>query len=787
MAEKKVLSLPVLLPPAYEECDRCVGRLRDSLLQIEGILSVEVDRENSTLTLAYDPHLARMEDVERRAKHIGVEIGERFEHLTLTLVGLDCPDCAIKLEKNIGRMNGVLWASTNFAASKLSVEYEPRIVNASDVAKKIRQLGYDVREAEAELAGQPQREQREIIAPEQVIFTKHVAITFIAGLLLVVAIALSTANQLILARILYAASVVVGGYYAARGAFYSLRSFVLDMNFLMTLAAIGAIVIGEWFDAAMVMFLFSLGNTLEARTIERARDSIRSLINLFPTKATVKRNGGEEQVDISLVKAGDVLIIRPGERIPTDCEVISGRSTVDQSPITGESTPVEKTIGDLVFAGTINQRGSLEARAVATAEDNTLARILHLVEEAQAEKAPTQRFAELFGRYYTPVVVGLAVVIALVPPLLYNAMFRDWLYRALTLLVVACPCALVISTPVAIVSAIGNAAKKGILIKGGTHLETAGGIRVVAFDKTGTLTTGEAKVTDIIPAGNFTREQVLSLAAGVESRSEHPLAQAILHEARKENIKPHEVTDFEALTGMGAAAKLNGDVCIVGNTRLMDQFGIEYTEYTDKVRTFQQDGKTVVMIAYNRTLAGIIALSDTVRESARRAFEDLRSAGVERILMITGDNEATARAVARDLGVDEYYAELLPQDKVDIVRLLVERFHKVAVVGDGVNDAPAMAVASLGVAMGAAGSPIALETADIALMSDDLSRLPFAMRLSRRTLATIKENIAFSLLIIVVLVCTALLGWLKLSLGVFGHEGSALLVIANGMRLLRFR
>lgn len=778
--------MPVLLPPGYEECDRCVGRLRDSLLQIEGILSVEVDRETSTLKLVYDPHLARMEDVERRAKHIGVEIGERFEHLTLTLVGLDCPDCAIKLEKNIGRIKGVFWASTNFAASKLSAEFEPQLVNASAIISKVRQLGYDVREAEAELAGQPQRERHEIIAPERIIFTKHVAITSIAGLFLVIAIVLSATNQLIPARVLYTVSAIVGGYYAAKGAFYSLRSFVLDMNFLMTIAAIGALAIGEWFDAAMVMFLFSLGNTLEARTVERARESIRSLIDLFPTKATVKRNGVEEQVDINLVRVGDILIIRPGEKIPTDCEVIAGSSTVDQSPITGESTPVEKTVGDLVFAGTINQRGSLEARAVATAEDNTLARILHLVEEAQAEKAPSQRFAESFGRYYTPVVVGLAVIIAVAPPLLYGGEFRNWLYRALTLLVVSCPCALVISTPVAIVSAVGNAARKGVLIKGGSHLEVAGGIRVVAFDKTGTLTTGEASVTEIIPANNMKKDQLLSLAAGVEARSEHPLAQAILHEARKKNVQPQTVTDFEALTGMGAA-KLNGDVCIIGNTRLMDQFGIEYSEYADKIKTLQQEGKTVVMVAYNHTLAGIIALSDTVRESAKQAFEGLRKAGVERIVMITGDNEPTARAVARDLGVEEYYAELLPQDKVDIVRLLIERFHKVAVVGDGVNDAPALAAASLGIAMGAAGSPIALETADIALMSDDLSRLPFMMRLSKRAIITIKQNIAFSLLVIAVLVCTALAGWLKLSFGVFGHEGSALLVIANGMRLLRFR
>jgi Cd2+/Zn2+-exporting ATPase len=535
------------------------------------------------------------------------------------------------------------------------------------------------------------------------------------------------------------------------------------------------------------MFLFSLGNALEARTMERTRDSIRSLVNLFPTRATILHDGHEDVVEISQVKVGDIFIVRPGEKIPTDGVVVRGGSTVNEAAITGESAPVEKAVDDEVFAGSVNDRGSLEVRATATSEDNTLAKVIHLVEEAQGEKAPSQRFTEVFGRYYTPAVVALAILVAATWPYLTHVTLVEAVYISLTLLVVSCPCALVISTPVAIVSAIGNAARNGVLIKGGAHLEAAGGIKVVVFDKTGTITTGEAQVKQVFPANDFTSEQVLTLAASVESRSEHPLAQAILHHAKEQHILPQPITDFEALTGMGAAAKFDGATCIVGNSRLMEQLGVEIGDQADVVADLQKEGATAVMVATNGRLAGTIAISDTIRASARNAFAELRKIGIKRIVMLTGDNEGTARAVARELDVDEYYAELLPQDKVDIVRVLIDRFGKVAVVGDGVNDAPALAASTVGIAMGAAGSDVALETADIALMSDDLVKLPYAMRLSRNTLRIIRQNIAFALIVIGVLVGTTLAGWLRLSLGVFGHEGSALLVIANGMRLLSHR
>lgn len=786
MLEKRSLSLPVILPPGFEECERCVKRLKDSLLQVEGISSVAVDRQACTLILTYDPHLASIEDVEKRARSIGIALKERLSHKTLTLVGLDCPDCALKLEKGVGRMNGVLWASANYASSKLSIEYEPEKVTVPAVESRIRALGYDVKGPEAPAAAVPGEEPKEIARPQRTRIEKQTLMTIIAGVALIIGGLLSLRWQTP-ANALYGIAAVVAGFYAARGAFYSLRSLVLDMNFLMTVAAIGAIVIGDWFEAGAVMFLFSLGNALEARTVERTRDSIRSLVNLFPTTATILRDGREDVVDVGEVKVGDIFLVRPGEKIPTDGAVVNGGSTVNEAAITGESAPVEKAVGDEVFAGSVNHRGSFEVRATATSEDNTLAKVIHLVEEAQAEKAPTQRFTEIFGRYYTPAVVILAIVVAAIWPYVAGVTLVKAVYISLTLLVVSCPCALVISTPVAIVSAIGNAARHGVLIKGGAHLEAAGGIKVVAFDKTGTITTGEAQVTDVIPSNGFTPEQALTLAASVESRSEHPLAQAILRFARQERVVPQPITDFEAFTGMGAAAKFDGTTCIVGNTRLMEQLGVEIGDQAEMIADFQIHGKTVVMVATNGRLAGVIAISDTIRVSARDAFDELRKIGIRRIVMLTGDNEGTARSVAHDLNVDEYYAELLPQDKVDIVRVLIARYGKVAVVGDGVNDAPALAASTVGIAMGAAGSDVALETADIALMSDDLVKLPYAMRLSRDTLRVIRQNVVFALIVIGALVGTTLLGWLRLSLGVFGHEGSALLVIANGMRLLRHR
>lgn len=754
-------------------------------MQMDGVVAVDVNPKTSVMTLTYDQNLIQFEEVEKRAKGIGIELQKQYLHKTLKLSGLDCPDCALVLEKGVGKLNGVLLVSANFASSRLFVEYEPDRTDIDTVIQRIKDLGYGVVDADQRRgpSGEMKSAKR---GPMKI--SKQAALTTIAGVSILSALILSHFGADVPAKVFYGIASLAGGFYAARGAVFSLRSFMLDMNFLMTVAAIGAVFIGEWFDAAMVMFLFSLGNALEARTMERTRESVRSLLDNFPAQARVRRDGVEALIPIENLSVGDTFIVVPGERIPTDGLIITGSTAVNQASVTGESMPVEKNTGDTVFAGTLNQQGAFEASATSTAEDNTLSKIIHMVEEAQAEKAPSQRFTESFGRYYTPVVIALAILTASVPALFFHADFIPWLHKALTLLVVSCPCALVISTPVSIVSAIGNAAHNGILIKGGTHLENAARIDVVVFDKTGTITSGEPSVVDIIPANGFSEAQLLSIAAGIESRSEHPLGRAIVRKARELGIAYDAASDCQSLTGMGASATLGGRRCIVGNPRLMEQSGVDIHPHEETITLLQEAGKTVVMVAVDAQTAGTITITDTMRPFAKEAFQELRRIGVKHIVMLTGDNRKAARAAADELGIDEYHAELLPQDKVDAVRKLTDLYgHHVAFVGDGVNDAPALASATVGIAMGVAGSDTALETADIALMSADLRRIPYAIRLGRSSLRTVRQNTVFALAVILVLISTALLGWINLSLGVFGHEGSALLVIANGMRLLKFR
>ncbi|MHB1456417.1 MAG: heavy metal translocating P-type ATPase [Armatimonadota bacterium] len=786
MPDIKTISLPLVLPSGIDECGRCLNRLKDALMQIEGIISIDVNPKTSMMTLAYDPHLTPINEVEKRAESIGFELQKKYLHKTFRLTGIDCPDCALLLEKGVGKLDGVLWVSVSFASARISVEYEPGKVDIGVIVKRIRDLGHDI--VETTPKSEALSETAQPGNPIATKINKQTILTLIAGCSIILAYISSLNDFELPSKILYGIAAVAGGFYAARGAVYSLRSLILDMNFLMTIAVIGAIAIGQWFDAAMVMFLFSLGNTLEARTMERTRDSVRSLLDNFPVQARVRRDGIETFIQLENLRVNDTFIVLPGEKVPTDGIISIGSTSINQASITGESTPVEKSPRDTVFAGSINMQGAFEAIATSTAADNTLTKIIHLVEEAQAEKAPSQRFTEAFGRYYTPIVIVLAILTAGVPPLFFDAQFIPWLHKALTLLVVSCPCALVISTPVSIVSAIGNAAHNGILIKGGTHLENTAKIDVIAFDKTGTLTSGEPSVTDLIPTDGYKDSELISIAAGVESRSEHPLAKAILKKADSLGTPYNTALDFEALTGMGASAVIDAKQCLVGNPKLMEQHGIDIRFQQEIITSLQEVGKTVIIVAIDGKPAGVIAISDTIRSTAKEAIQELKRIGIKHIVMLTGDHEKTARSVADELGVDEYYTELLPQDKVDVVRKLVSKYgHHIAFIGDGVNDAPALASATVGFAMGVAGSDTALETADVALMSNDLRRIPYAIRLGRKSLDTIRYNVGFALVVILLLISTALMGWINLSLGVFGHEGSALIVILNGMRLLKFK
>jgi Zn2+/Cd2+-exporting ATPase len=608
--------------------------------------------------------------------------------------------------------------------------------------------------------------------------------TTIAGTLLAAGYITSVAGGPATAvRVLYGISILFGGYYPVRTAIYSAANRSLDTNLLMSVAAAGAIALNEFLEAGMVLFLFSLGSALESYTVEKTRRSIRSLLDLSPSYALVRRDNSESLLPVENVEVGDTVIVKPGERISMDGIVSMGASAVDQSPITGESVPVEKTAGEQVYAGTVNGRGALEITVTRLVEDNTLSRIIHLVEEAQSQKAPLQRFSERFGQIYTPIVIGSAIMLAIVPWAVFGADFSEWFLRSLILLVVACPCALVISTPVAVVAAIGNAARNGVLVKGGAHLEELGRVSVIAFDKTGTLTTGRLEVTDVLPLNDVSPGEVLSVAAAVESRSEHPLAEAIIRRAAEEGVISEDVSYFEALPGRGARAVAGERLLYVGNHRLLDELKLA-PPHIEQIANLWDAGKTFVYVGVEDRIIGVIAAADRIKESSARAIEGLRRTGIQRIIMLTGDNAATARAIAKPLAIDEVRAELLPEDKVEVVRKLVQSREKVAMVGDGINDAPALAAANVGIAMGGAGTHAALETADMALTADDLTMLPYGIELSRRTLRVIKQNIAFSMLVVILLIGSTLAGFLTLTGGVLGHEGSALLVIANSMRLL---
>jgi Cd2+/Zn2+-exporting ATPase len=582
---------------------------------------------------------------------------------------------------------------------------------------------------------------------------------------------------------LLVASSIAGGWYVLPRGLRAMRHRALDMHALMSIAAVGAGAIGQWGEAASALFLFAIAQLLESYSLDRARNAIAALMDISPPEATVHRAGGDVIVPVADVAIGETIRIKPGERIPLDGVVLAGRSAVDQAPITGESIPVDKEPGAEVFAGSINAHGALEVRVTRHAEDTTLARIIHAVEEAQSKRAPSQAFVDRFARVYTPAVVALALLIAILPPLLFGAAWSIWIYRSLAMLVVACPCALVISTPVTIVSGLAGAARAGILIKGGLFLEHIGRVTVVALDKTGTLTRGRPAVVDVIATRESSEGEVLRLAAGVERHSEHPLARAVLDEATARGIVLPPSTAFEALPALGARASIEERVVYLGNASLMRERGLTSSDVRAVLDRLEQEGRTPVLVATDDALLGVIAIADRVRPEARGAIAALLDQGI-RPVMLTGDTEGTARSVATQVGISDVHARLMPDDKVRLVRDLEARRERVAFVGDGVNDAPALATATVGAAMGAAGTDVALETADVALMADDLEKLPLAVQLSRRALGIIQQNVVFAIAIKVVFLVLAASGVATLWMAVAADMGASLVVIANGLRAL---
>jgi len=687
--------------------------------------------------------------------------------------GMDCHEEVAILERTLTRLGGLESIDADVLGQRLRVTYDAARLTTSRIAEAVAQTGMRV---------WLEHEEARPASPADL----RIQLVWASGLALLAGLAaLVTPAAGAYAWLAFAASILLGGIHTARRAWLSVRARVLDIHVLMLVAVAGAMALGEWAEGASVVFLFALAQLLESRAMERARGAIRALMELAPAEALVRRGGTETHVAVDRVAVGDLVIVRPGEKIPLDGVVRVGDSHVNQSPVTGESLPVDKAPGAEVFAGTINGRGALEVEVTRLQRDSTLARIVHLVERAQAQRAPSQTFVDRFARVYTPAVLTLAVAGAVLPPLLLGAAWGDWLYRSLVLLVISCPCALVISTPVSIVSALAAAARKGVLIKGGARLERLAAVRCLAFDKTGTLTRGQLRVTDVASTDGVAALEVLRLAASLEMRSEHPIGRAIVGRARHDGLLLDGAERFQALPGMGAEGIVGAEAVLVGNHRLFEQRGLCSPRAHEQFTRMAAAGASPVLVARGNETIGLIGVADDTREAARDVVEMVRAQGIEHVVLLTGDHEHAARALASSLGIADYRASLLPEDKMAAVDELRRRYGALAMVGDGVNDAPALALADVGIAMGVAGTDAALETADVALMADELPKIPFAIRLSRRTARNIRANIAFSLLLKAAFLVLALLGLATLWMAVVADMGASLVVIANALRLLR--
>lgn len=705
-------------------------------------------------------------------------MSEKMTEKTYRIEGLSCTNCAGKFEKNVKQLPGVTSATVNFGASKISVEGQTTI-------EELEEAG-----AFENLIIRDDQENDEQVRSKESFIKRNIALIISLGFMLVAVISqLSLGEDHLLTKALYILAIIIGGFDLFKEGFSDLIKLDFSMESLMTIAIIGAAFIGEWPEGSIVVILFAISEALERFSMDKARQSIRSLMDIAPKEALIRRNNVEQLVSVDKIDIDDIMIIKPGQKIAMDGLVINGHSSVNQAAITGESVPVEKQLDDEVFAGTLNEEGVLEVKVTKKVTDTTIAKIIHLVEEAQGERAPAQAFVDKFAKYYTPFIIIMALLIVVVPPLFFGGDWNKWLYQGLSILVVGCPCSLVISTPVSIVSAIGNAAKNGVLVKGGVYLEEIGHLRAIAFDKTGTLTKGKPVVTDFIATSSETDINYLSIISSLESLSQHPLASAILNEADKTNVdyKSIQIEDFQSITGKGLTGIHQNIRYYIGSPKLFSASVIEETAVKVQYRQFQEQGKTAMYFGTDEQILGVIAVADEVRDSSAAVISELHKLSIEHTIMLTGDNTKTAESIGKQLGVTEIKGDLMPQEKLDSIKALRTTYNKVAMVGDGINDAPALAASTVGIAMGGAGTDTALETADVALMGDDLQKLPFIVRLSRQTLKVIKQNITFSLGIKLLALLLVIPGWLTLWIAIVADMGATLLVTLNGLRLMKVK
>ncbi|MBD9706969.1 cadmium-translocating P-type ATPase CadA [Enterococcus faecium] len=692
--------------------------------------------------------------------------------------GLSCTNCAAKFEKNVSQIPKVTDAKVNFGAGKISIEGEATIAEIEAAG------AFENLKVQSEHDTEPRIETKEP-------FVKRNWNLLVSLFLIILALVSQVVNgeDALLTEGLFILAIIIGGFSLFKEGFSDLFKLDFSMESLMTIAIIGAAIIGEWTEGSIVVILFAISEALERFSMDKARQSIRSLMDIAPKEALIRRNNVEQMINVSKIEVGDIMIIKPGQKIAMDGQVIKGHSSVNQAAITGESVPIEKNINDDIFAGTINEEGALEVKVTKHVNDTTIAKIIHLVEEAQGERAPAQAFVDKFAKYYTPTIMVIAALIVIVPPLFFNGDWNTWLYQGLSLLVVGCPCSLVISTPVSIVSAIGNSAKNGVLVKGGIYLEEIGGLKAIAFDKTGTLTKGTPTVTDFTTVDSKDEEKYFSIITALESYSQHPLASAILKEAdnRAISYKSVVVDEFTSITGKGIQGNIEGITYLVGSPKLFESILTDNSKIIETYQRLQQQRKTAMLLGTDKQILAVIAVADELRESSKAVIEKLHDLGIEHTIMLTGDNATTAQSIGKQTGVTEIKGDLMPQDKLDYIKSLKETYGKVAMVGDGINDAPALAASTVGIAMGGAGTDTALETADVALMGDDLQKLPFIVKLSRQTLRIIKQNITFSLGIKLLALLLVVPGWLTLWIAILADMGATILVTLNGLRLMKVK
>ena len=807
MSEKATLDLPVLLPDALDARDRCVERLMSTLSGAPGLDEVHVieaaDGAPARLCLHYDPVVTSVARIRSLATGAGAAITEQFGHVLWTVAGIGHVRKARSVRESLGRVDGVIEADV--APGLVKVEFDRDRLDDQALRDALKARGVTV-EAHGEATdehdhaegghdhGGPFGERSELV------FAITSGVLWSAGFVLELT---TDVSEGVLTAV-FIASGLFGGWFTAREAIESVRNRRFEIDFLMLVAAAGAAALGKWEEGALLLALFSLGHALEGYAMGRARRAIEALGELAPKTATVRAGSEEREIPVEELQLGDVVIVKPNERIPADGFVVAGASSVNQAPLTGESIPVDKLpVGDptsaaespeavpassRLFAGTINGAGQLDAQVTRLTKDSTLSKLATMVREAETQASPTQQFTDRFERIFVPAVLALVAAVLVVGAALGSS-FSESFYRSMAVLVAASPCALAIATPSAVLAAVARAGQVGVLVKGGGPLEHLGTLRAVAFDKTGTLTEGRPRLTDVEPAEGIDDSELLAVAVAVEERSDHPLATAIVRDARAQlgDRATPTATEVTAITGRGVRAMVDGSAVLIGNVALFEENGGVPAAVLADVETLNAGGRTIMIVKRDEQFLGVLGVRDTPREDAREAVRALHDVGVRRAIMLSGDSQQVAEAIARDVGLTDAWGDLMPEDKVAAIGRLRDEEGKVAMVGDGVNDAPALAHATVGIAMGAAGSDVALETADIALMGDDLSKLPVVIGLSRKASGVIRQNLFLSLGMVAFLIPATLIGFVGIGPAVIFHEGSTLVVVANALRLLAYR